>query len=358
MNAMRRNRAGKALFWISSISAAFALFVTVTFAAPSKIEQIANYKGKDREQVLIAGAKKEGTFSLYTAMNQRDSQPLVDGFKKKYPFIKVDLFAGLGADITARLITEQKNRNFNADAFNALTINVEKIRREGLLIPYYTAAQDIFDKKYVDANRYWVPTSFYILTFVYNTNEIKDPPKTWQDLLDPKWKGKLTIEDRDEFWLINFSKLWGEAQAKDYFTRLGKQDLQVAHGHAVLMQKTITGEAQATPTQYLHQAVSDIKAGAPVSYVLMDPMLTGPDGIVLLKNAPHPHAALLFIDYVTSKEGQTLIYGRGRNVAYPGMDPLLKDVNLLIDDPSQSLDNFGYWQKLYKDLLITPNMRR
>lgn len=358
MREIRGKGQYKACFTGSITGAALLFFAAFAFAAPSGIEQLANYKGKDREQVLIEGAKKEGMLSLYSAMNARDSQPMVDGFKKKYPFVKVDLFAGRGEDVAARLMTEQKGRAFVADTFDAPTINVEKIRREGLLIPYFTPAQDIFNKKHVDPNKYWVPTYFNILTFVYNTNEMKDPPKTWQDLLDPKWKGKLSLEDTDEVWLINFYKLWGETKAKDYFTRIGRQDLKIVHGHSVMMQMNIAGEVIATPTQYLHQAVADRKSGAPINYVIMDPMVVGPEGIALLKNAPHPHAALLFIDYATSKEGQTLIYGRGRPVGYPGMDPLLKGANLLIDDPSISLDNFEYWQKLFKDLLIAPNKRR
>jgi iron(III) transport system substrate-binding protein len=203
-----------------------------------------------------------------------------------------------------------------------------------------------------------VPTYFNILTFVYNTNEIKAPPKTWEDLLDVKWKGKLALEDTEEVWLINFYKLWGEAKAKDYFARIGKQELKIVHGHSVMMQMMISGEVPATPTQYLHQAVADRKSGAPINFVIMDPMVVGPEGIAVLKNAPHPHAAMLFIDYATSKEGQTLVYRRGRPVGYPGVDPLLKDANLLIDDPSLSLDNFAHWQKLFKDQLIVPNKRR
>ncbi len=345
--------------WLGSMSGLVTVVLAASVsAAPAGIEQLANYKGKDREQILIEGAKKEGLLSAYSGMNAKDSQPLVDGFQKKYPFIKADLFAGRGEDVAARLITEQKGRKFTADTFDAPSINVEKMRREGLLIPFYALAQDMYNKKHVDPNRYWVPTYHNILTFVFNTNEVKDPPKVWQDLLEPKWKGKLSVEDTDEVWLINFYKVWGEAKAKDYFTRLGKQDLRIVHGHSVMQQMLIAGEVVATPTQYLHQAIADKKTGAPINFVIMDPMVDSPEGISLLKNAPHPHAALLFIDYATSKEGQSLLYARGRNVAYPGMDPHLKDANLLIDDPVISIDNFQYWQKLFKDLLVVPNRKR
>jgi len=358
MEVLGKGRLCKTVF---SVCVSWLALVTLTgmaAAAPAGVEQLAGYKGKDREQVLIEGAKKEGALSVYSAMNAKDSKPMVDGFSKRYPFIKIDLFAGRGEDVVARLITEQKGRKYNADTFDAPTINVEKLRREGLLVPYYTPAQDTYNKKHIDPNRYWVPIYHNILTFVYNTNEIKDPPKTWQDLLDPKWKGRLTVEDTDEVWVINFYKAWGEAKARDYFTRLGKQDLKIVHGHSVMQQMLIAGEVMSSPTQYLHQAIADKKTGAPLNFVIMAPMVVGPEGMTLLKNAPHPHAALLFIDYATSREGQALIYGRGRNVAYPGMDPYVKDADLLIDDPAISLDNFEYWQKLFKDLLIVPNRRR
>ena len=87
-------------------------------------------------------------------------------------------------------------------------------------------------------------------------------------------------------------------------------------------------------------------------------MLAQPNGIGLLKNTSRPHGALLFMDYATSREGQALMYSRGRNVAYPGMEPILNDANLLIDDPDSYMDNLESWQKLFKDLLITPNKRR
>jgi iron(III) transport system substrate-binding protein len=134
--------------------------------------------------------------------------------------------------------------------------------------------------------------------------------------------------------------------------------LKIVHGHSVMQQMLIAGEVASTPTQYLHQAIADKKTGAPINFVLMDPMVATLEALTLLKNAPHPHAALLFIDYVTSKEGQALIYNRGRNAAYPGMDPHLKDANLLVDDSASAMDNFEYWQKLYKDLLIAPSRRR
>lgn len=357
MATMSVGRTGKAAYSGSISGVALLFFASLALAAPSGMEQLANYKGKDREKVLIEGAKKEGMLSVYSATNAKDSQPLVEGFQKKYPFVKVDLFANTGEAVSARLLMEQKGGKFTADTFNGIIKDVEKVKREGVLIPCSIPAQDIYNKRYIDPTRYWMPIYHTILTFVYNSSEIKEPPKTWQDLLEPRWKGKLSIEDTDEAWLVNFTKLWGEAKAKDYFTRLGKQDLKVVHGHSVMQQMLIAGDAVGTPTQYLHQAISDKRAGAPINFVIMDPMLAQPNGISLLKNASHPHAALLFIDYVTSKEGQALIYARGRNVAYPGMEPILQEANLLIDDPGISMDNYDYWQKLYKDLLIVPSRR-
>lgn len=349
---------GKRVFSMGIGAAAVAAFASVAFCAPSAVEQIANYKGKDREQILVEGAKKEGLLSFYSSMNAKDSQPLVDGFQKKYPFMKVDLFAATGEAVSVRMIAEQKGKKYTADVFCGTNLNVEKVIREGLLIPYYTPYQEIYEKKYMDPDKHWMPMFHLILTFVYNTKEIKEPPKTWQELLEPKWKGKLGIEDTDESWLINFSKFWGEAKAKDYFTRLGKQDMRVVHGHSVMMQMLVAGDVAATPTQYLHQAIAEKQKGAPINFAIMDPMVDALEAITLLKHAPHPHAALLFIDYVVSKEAQTLIQRRGRNPAYPGMDPYVKGANLLIEDPSGAMDKFEYWQKLYKDLLILPNQRR
>ncbi len=358
MQMLWGNKLRKVLFSGGMVSVALLIFAAGAFAAPAGLEQLANYKGKDREQVLIEGAKKEGALSFYSGMNAKDSKPLVDGFQKKYPFVKVDLFAGTGEAVSSRMMTEQKGGRFTADAFCGTSINTEKVRREGLLAPFYTPAQDFYEKKYLDPEKYWVPLFHIILTFVYNTNEIKEPPKTWQDLLEPKWKGKLALEDTDEIWLINFTKAWGEAKAKDYFTRLGKQNLTIVHGHSVQQQMLIAGEIAATPTQYLHQAIADKKRGAPINFVIMDPMVDTLEALALLKKAPHPHAALLFIDYATSKEGQALIYNRGRNPAYPGMDPILKDANLITQDVSDAMDNYAYWQKLYKDLLVLPNRRK
>ncbi len=358
MFGLRGYKIGKMVFSVCLVGMALCAWVAFAFAAPSGIEQLANYKGKDREQVLVEGAKKEGALSVYSATNARDSRPVVDGFQKKYPFVKVNLFAGTGESVSTRLLMEQKGRKYTADTFNGILKDVEKVRREGFLLPFYTPAQDIYNKKFLDPKRNWMPIYFTVLTFVYNTNEIKDPPRTWQDLLDPKWKGKLAVEDTDEVWLINFTKMWGEAKAKDYFTRLGKQDLKIVHGHSVQQQMLIAGEISSTATQYLHQAIADKKTGAPINFVIMDPMIAQPNGIALMNSAPHPHAALLFIDYVTSKEGQALMYARGRNVAYPGMEPILNEANLLIDDPGLSMDNFKYWQDMFKDLLITPNKRR
>lgn len=322
------------------------------------IQEIANYKGKDREQFLIEGAKKEGAVSVYSSMNAVDSQPLVDAFQKKYPFIKVNLFAGLGEEVTTRIITEEKNKNYTADTFDAPTINTEKLRREGFLLPFYTPAQDTYPKDQIDPDRLWIPIYHNILTVVYNTNEVKDPPKTYEDLLDPKWKGKMAFEDTDETVLINLWRVWGEQKARDYFTRLGKQGLRLVHGHSVMMQSLVTGEIGLTPTQYLHQAIAQKKKGAPIDFVLMEPMVDGPEGLSLLKNAPHPYAAMLYIDFSTSEEAQKLINGRGRNAAYPGVDPYMQKAKLVIDNAKESLDKYDFWQKTFDELVLAPNRKR
>jgi len=338
-----------------------AFLFTVSYAAgasAASIQEVANYKGKDREQFLIDGAKKEGMLAMYSSISAKDSNPLVTAFKKKYPFIKVDLFAGRGEDVATRFITEQKGGNYTADTFDSPTIITEQLRREGLLIPYYTPARDFYPKDNMDPEGIWIPIYYNILTFVYNPTEIKEPPQKWEDLLDAKWKGKMALENSDEIWLINLWKLWGEAKARDYFTRMGQQKLKIIRGHSRMMQSMVMGEIASTPTQYLHQAIAEKKKGAPIDFVLMDPMPSSPEGICLAKNSKHPHAAMLLIDFTSSKEGQALLYKRGRNVAYPGMDPHLQTAKLLIDDAKLSLDNFEKWQKQYKDLLINPNMQR
>ncbi len=321
------------------------------------VEEIANYKGQDREQFLIEGAKREGALSIYSSMNAVDSKPLVDAFQKKYPFVKVNLFAGLGEEVTTRVTTEQRNKNYTADTFDAPTVNVEKLRREGFLTSFYTPAQDVYPKDHISKENLWVPIYHNILTLVYNTNEVKDPPKTYQDLLDPKWKGKMALEDTDETWMINLWQSWGENKARDYFKSLGQQGLRIVHGHSVLMQSLITGEIAMTPTQYLHQAIAQKKKGAPIDFVLMDPMIDMPEGLSLLKTAPHPYSAMLYIDFATSEEAQVLINGRGRNAAYPGVDQYLQKAKLVVDDAKVSLDKFQEWEKLYDQLLLAPNKK-
>ena len=174
----------------------FAATNVLAASAPMPVSQLALYQGADRETILIQGAKREGQVVFYNSHTW--FKAVAQEFEKKYPFIKVAEWRADGADVMKRVIEESQAGRFLADVVESTAGNIGGIHANGLLQEHRSPELRFFDddvmKKGKGGVYYWADRETYI-SLGFNTNHIPaaEAPKRLNDLLDPKWKGKMSL---------------------------------------------------------------------------------------------------------------------------------------------------------------------
>jgi iron(III) transport system substrate-binding protein len=199
----------------------------------------------------------------------------------------------------------------------------------------------------------WTGTRLNVFVQAYNTNAVKkeDLPKTWQDLANPKWKGKLGIEQEDSDWLAGEAGVLGEQNAIKVFKEIvNANGISVRKGHTLLAQLVVSGEIPLALTVYNYKAEQFKQQGAPIDWFSIGPAIARPNGIAVAKKAPHPHAAVLFYDFEISPEGQQILAKRDFVPTSRKVDTPLAKIPMKFVDVRVQLDQYEKWVKLYSEL--------
>jgi len=290
-------------------------------------EDIFNYKGPDREQVLIEGAKKEGQVVLYSALivNQM-LRPLAAGFMKKYPFLKMTYWRADSEELIPKISAEVRADRVIADVFEG-SGGGEIAVEAGLTRPFSTPVLDAYPKMYLDPKGHLAPTRLSYFSIAYNTKQVpaSKVPKTYGDLLDPQWKGKMAWPYANTgryLFMINLRLAWGEDKALAYFQKLAEQKIiNFASGSArTLVDRVIAGEYQIALNIYAHHPLISAGKGAPVNSQLMEPVPSAAGSLAVVKGAKHPHAAMLLADFILGKEGQQIMSAAEYFPAHPEVE--------------------------------------
>ena len=329
----------------------FAALALAPFAARAQSDPL-HLSGADREQKLVAAAKKEGSLTLYSSAVLEDMNAVVQGFRKKYG-VHVELWRGGSEEIAQRTVTEARGGRFDVDVIETASPQMEAITSQRLVAPFATPVAAELMKDSTIPGRPWLPSRIVVFTGAYNTRLVAkaDLPKTYDDLLNPKWKGKLGIEADDNNWLAALSGALGEARATKLLRDIvAKNGISVRKGHSLMAQLVISGEIPIALTVYYHEVEPAKRAGAPIDYLDIAPVLAFPVGVAIANRAPHKNAAMLFVDYLLS-EGQGILAQRGTippNTKYQKLPAGLKLA--FMDVPRYVAEN-AKWMRLYKDIL-------
>ncbi|HSE88381.1 MAG TPA: extracellular solute-binding protein [Candidatus Binatia bacterium] len=301
-----------------SIFGAFAFYLLTaseSFSAspPMTASQLALYQGADREKILIEGAKKEGAFMLYGSHTWY--RTVAKEFEKKYPFLKVSEFRTDGRNLIKRALEEIKAGQYIADVIATTGEQMDIMRREGVFQEHYVpdAAHYPDDVKVKGKNGfYYIGHYETYASLGFNTSVISpaEAPKTMNDLLNPKWKGKMSIVSTTTGtrWIGNTL----ESMGREFLEKMAEQDVKVQNmSGAALAGLVVSGEVPLSPTIFDANITQAKQKGAPVEWRPLEPVVTTVAYSGLIVKAPHSHAALLFLDYIHSKEGQHLIMKGG-----------------------------------------------
>ena len=337
------------------VIAAGLLATTASIAAPDYT--LLTHEGADRQQRLLAAAKAEGTLTLYTTIAEKDLAVLIVPFEKKYD-IKVKVWRAGTDKVLQRTMTEAQAKRFEVDAIHFGAPEMDILRREKLLRPVRSPHFKQLIDSAVPAHREWVGTLLSVWVHAYNTNVIKksDLPKSYYDFLDPKWKGKLGIEVKNEDWFSSVvAELGGERNSEkglQFFRDLvAKNGISTRQGHTLLNNMVVSGEVPLALTVYNYMPEASKKKGAPIDWFVIEPAIARANGIGIAKNAPHPNAAMLFYDFMIS-DAQTLMQSIDYVPTSAGVDHPFTKTRIVMVDPAASAEQVEKSSKLFQDIVV------
>jgi iron(III) transport system substrate-binding protein len=311
--------------WLNNLSAAlvaaayvFAPRLGLAAEVEDFLKKANSLPAEERQKLLTENAKKEGTVTFYAATNLRDTQELIAGFNKHYPFIKVAFSSLGGPGVLNKVSTEYRAGAYQADVVTLTGLYVPELIEKNILTRYRSPMLPFLRKGFVDPDGYWPGVYAIGYTIIYNVRRVsaKEIPKRYDDLLNPRWKDNMIMDMEAHDLLAGLIDLWGESKATAFLRRLAsEQKVRFSRqSHAFMTQLVATGEHDLIVDGYVHNAVAFKEKAAPVDFVMMTPtFIRPPSTIAITSRSPHPYAAALFLDYHLSKEAsEIMVKNQGR----------------------------------------------
>ena len=304
---------------------------------------------------LVGAAKKEGTLTFYTTIAEKDLPVIVKPFEDKYG-IKVNVWRAGTDKVLQRTIQEARANRNDVDVVHYGSPEMEALAREKILKPVEDPVQKDLIAGSVPAHKQWAATILSVWVQAYNTQAVKkaDLPKKWDDLLDPKWKGKLGIEGKDDDWFATVvQQLGGEPKGVEFFRKLADSNgISVRKGHTLLNNMVVSGEVPLVLTVYNYMPQQAKDKGAPIDWFVIEPAIARSNAVGIAVKAKHPNASLLFYEYLLGPDGQKAMTSidyvpTNTKVASP-----LKGIRIVATDPARSLDESEKWSKLFEDIIV------
>ena len=297
-----------------SVRGLCALCVMIALAeqtGAASVEEVALLNRPDRQKILIAGAKREGKVTLYTTLIvDQVVRPVKAAFEKEYPFIQVEFFRGNSERLVQKMIAEYQAKRYDVDIIDG-TVSPTMVRRANLLQRFYSPHLAEYPAELKDPQGFWGSTNLYFFATGYNTRMIKphEVPKSYEDLLNPRWKGQMMWSTSRgsgaPIFVGTILNTMGPEAGKAYLQKLQTQNIaKTTASNRQVLDLTIAGEYPLALQIFNHHAYISKTAGAPVDWSPHEPATATIQTVALAKNAPHPHAALLLLDFVLSEKGQ------------------------------------------------------
>jgi iron(III) transport system substrate-binding protein len=310
-------------------------------------------QGEERRRALVEAANKEGALSIYTS--NTDIDDVVEGFEDKYPDIDVSVYRANSETALQRLLQEQRAGFYGVDVFETNAGELGIAHQNGLLADYRS---ELRDKVREEGQRDgWTASRFNVFVVGWNTKLVKpgQEPKSLEELADPKWKGKISMEVGDIDW---FAAMYGhyqqqgksDAEIRDLFSRLAA-NAKVVRGHTVQGELLSAGQFAVAVSNYTYLTQRLADDGAPVAYKpLVEPVIARPNGVGLMNTAKHPAAALLFTTWILTK-GQDVLIEEGLTPSVKGKETTLEGVEVIPVDVKELAEQNKKWSDLYQQVV-------
>ena len=348
----------KTVFLIGIAISMIAATNTLAASAPMSPAQLALYQGADRDKILIEGAKKEGQLTFYNSHTW--FRTYVKDFEKKYPFIKVSEWRSDSKNLLSRAMAEFNSSRSLVDVIETTAEAMWVMKRDGVFQEYFTPEaryypEDVKAKGKNGLSYLGDRETYNSLGFNTTLISPNEAPRTLKELLDPKWKGKMSIAGTSTGVRWVGSTL--DTLGREFLNKMAEQELTVqSMSGAALAGLVASGEVPLSPTIFDADVAVAKQKGAPIECPL-DPVVTTVGYSGLSSKAPHPHAALLFLDYLHSKEGQQLMMKGGLWSPREDLGSLEQKFKKVYLDSRYSLEELEMklpeWENLMRRLFVS-----
>ena len=307
------------------------------------------------QEDLVAKAQKERELVVYGTALAAQFDKFSEPFKRRYPFIKTQYSRATGEALTTKIFFEASARQLSPDVVLINNYTHRIFMKKNIITPYLPPTAGNFPPGFIDKQGYWL--GFYLVPYAitYNTTLVPKgtAPKSFEDLLDPKWKSQISLE-REEY-LVTQSHLqyMGQAKGIEYFKRLARQDPILVNGHSKQAVLLTAGEFPIIIYSDIARTEELKRKGAPIEWVRAEPHITVLVSAAITREARHPAAARLFMNYLAADEGQKEVIAMDKPPALPKFQPeYLRGVKLYPADWALS-DTYEEYNKLYRDIFWT-----
>ncbi|MBI4528000.1 MAG: extracellular solute-binding protein [Deltaproteobacteria bacterium] len=332
------------------------IIVTVLLAAGSS--DSADSREERRIAQLIEGAKKESRMVLYSTQTQSQSMELLSTFEKRYPFIKTSLYRAGTGRLLPKIITEHQTGRYEADVIQIGGFEAQVFKEKGLAARYMSPEAAFFPDGFKDPDGFWCDVFVNVGVMAYNKKLVsrQDAPKSYQDLFDPKWKGRISIDQEDAEWFGNMLEIFGKESGLKFMKRLGEQELIPRRGRRLQAQLLGAGEFPIAMNLYISSVAELVLQGAPIEPVAAEPLIAKLHPVFLAARAPHPNAAKLYLDFVLSEEGQRVI-AKTEIPSRKGIfsaNPIVKKIQAMKLNPSDPRlgKHYAEYRSLFEEIVL------
>jgi iron(III) transport system substrate-binding protein len=260
------------------------------------------------EAQLIEGAKKEGKLAFWiNGWSANELEKIFGKFRQKYPFLNVEYWrSSEDAQLHQKMMSEARAGIRNVDMASSEINLIAELKKAGVVKKYGWPNTAAWSAQYKDPEGYWVASNINGIVVVYNTQLVPavEAPKNWDDLLNPKWRGAISMDRDASEWVLMLWSAWGKEKAVNYLKALAKNDIVFGAGQTARLEMLGAGAFKIDLRLNLYRVLQYQKKGAPVEWVRTDPVLAKATPLIIADRAPHPNTALLFANWFTSLEGQ------------------------------------------------------
>lgn len=329
-----------------------SLLMTATIAGAQSFAELAGSSDPGRHQRLAEAAKKEGSLTFYTSIPEKDMAVLAADFERRYG-VRVNTWRASSVKVVQRLLAEKQAGRWDFDAVDLSSPEMEILYNERLLQEVGSGLHAGLVPETLMAHRGWAPQFLSVFVQAYNVNAVSkaELPRSYEDLLDPKWKGRLGVEAHDHEWYCGLLKHMGKEKGARLFREIvDRNGWSVRSGHTLLNNLVVSGEVPLALTVYSYMADQAKQKGAPVEWFAIEPLIGRSNGIGVSRRPPHPNAALLFYEYMIG-DAQPLMVKMNYLSPVSKLAADMKGAKVLFVDPALPREEVEKCEAAFNELL-------